>query len=832
MTLGLRPRLLGAFAAASSLTILAGGVGLVSYRLVDQAVTDITDHALPLARDAQGLKDAATELVAATVPLANARSQTDRAQAVGGLAELRSRLTGTLDRLAGAGADSAAVAKAAGTLGEGIDRLDQAVEATLSANEGMSARSAEVGRLHASFIAASGPTLRAARVNAETAAERLRSVSTDRIRRLVGELMPRLTTTYELRADANLAYATLLALPGAGEEERATLTQQFDGLSRRMTTAVVRIVGENREAPLAANVTRLLERRAHAEAAAALASAQERADLTALQSDVLATVSPATAAARGEAQDAGRQLAKAIDAEISAVTRIGLEELAALQDLIATVNLGRGLLGEIAVTPDLDRLAVLTDGWSGLGERIRDLVGTVANGGSGDAPLVAAARALADSGPGVIEARRAVLEAGRAAADARRGIQDGAAAVASAVGGLDRAVEAQVNRASLAVAGVLDSGRLWLIGAAGLSVALGAAIGLLYVGRRVVTPLVDLGRAMAAISSGRLDTPVPAVASGDEIGAMARALAVFRDKAADAEQARAEAEAERERAGADRRAARLALADDFERGVSAVVGSLGVAADGMHRAAEDLSGIAGRTRSQSVAAARAADSALQDVQTVAAAAEQLSASIAEIGVQVSRANGVAATAVTEAAATNRTVRALEQSGQRIGDAVGMISLVAQQTKLLALNATIEAARAGEAGRGFTVVANEVKALAEQTERTTDGIVAQVSAVQEATLEAVRAIATIGGRIEEINGISAAISAAIEEQGAATQEIARCVQGAAASTAEASQTIVEVSDSAIRSGGSAEQVLRTAEALNEQAAALRRTLSGFLDTVRA
>ncbi|WP_298369695.1 methyl-accepting chemotaxis protein [Azospirillum sp.] len=831
MTLGLRPRLLGAFAAASSLTILAGGVGLVSYRLVDQAVTDITDHALPLARDAQGLKDAATELVAATVPLANARSQTDRDRAVGGLAELRSRLTGTLDRLAGAGADSAAVAKAAGTLGEGIDRLDQAVEATLSANEGMSARSAEVGRLHASFIAASGPTLRAARVNAETAAERLRSVSADRIRRLVGELMPRLTTTYELRADANLAYATLLALPGAGDEEKATLTQQFDGLSRRMTTAVVRIVGENREAPLAANVTRLLERRAHAEAAA-LASAQERADLTALQSDVLATVSPATAAARGEAQDAGRQLAKAIDAEISAVTRIGLEELAALQDLIAAVNLGRGLLGEIAVTPDLDRLAVLTDGWSGLGARIHDLVGTVVNGGSGDAPLVAAARALADSGPGVIEARRAVLEAGRAAADARRGIQDGAAAVATAVGGLDRAVEAQVNRASLAVAGVLDSGRLWLIGAAGLSVALGAAIGLLYVGRRVVTPLVDLGRAMAAISSGRLDTPVPAVASGDEIGAMARALAVFRDKAADAEQAHAEAEVERERAGADRRAARLALADDFERGVSAVVGSLGVAADGMHRAAEDLSGIAGRTRSQSVAAARAADSALQDVQTVAAAAEQLSASIAEIGVQVSRANGVAATAVTEAAATNRTVRALEQSGQRIGDAVGMISLVAQQTKLLALNATIEAARAGEAGRGFTVVANEVKALAEQTERTTDGIVAQVSAVQEATLEAVRAIATIGGRIEEINGISAAISAAIEEQGAATQEIARCVQGAAASTAEASQTIVEVSDSAIRSGGSAEQVLRTAEALNEQAAALRRTLSGFLDTVRA
>ena len=131
------------------------------------------------------------------------------------------------------------------------------------------------------------------------------------------------------------------------------------------------------------------------------------------------------------------------------------------------------------------------------------------------------------------------------------------------------------------------------------------------------------------------------------------------------------------------------------------------------------------------------------MQSVAAATEELSHSVDEIGRQVQESNRIAEGAVLQAEQTDARIGKLSRAAQQIGDVVKLITAIAEQTNLLALNATIEAARAGDAGRGFAVVAAEVKSLASQTAKATDEISSHIAGMQDATQESVAAIKEIG-----------------------------------------------------------------------------------------
>jgi methyl-accepting chemotaxis protein len=220
------------------------------------------------------------------------------------------------------------------------------------------------------------------------------------------------------------------------------------------------------------------------------------------------------------------------------------------------------------------------------------------------------------------------------------------------------------------------------------------------------------------------------------------------------------------------------------------------------------------------------------VQTVAAASEELSASIGEISRQVANAADIAGRAVEETRETDRTVQSLVEIASKIGEVIGLINDIAGQTNLLALNATIEAARAGEAGKGFAVVASEVKSLANQTAKATEDISAQIAAVQNVTKEAVDAIKRIGGTIAEVSSIATSIAGAVEEQGAATQEITRNTQQAATRTRDVSENISGVTSEADATGAAAEGVRTAAESLGQQADRLRGQVNDFLSKIRA
>ena len=274
------------------------------------------------------------------------------------------------------------------------------------------------------------------------------------------------------------------------------------------------------------------------------------------------------------------------------------------------------------------------------------------------------------------------------------------------------------------------------------------------------------------------------------------------------------------------------MADNFESNVKTVVESVASASTEMEMSARTLSATAEEASSQSTAVAAASEEASTNVQTVAAAAEQLAQSVEEVGRQVQQSSTIASNAVSEAQKTNEEVEGLATAAEKIGEVVGLINDIASQTNLLALNATIEAARAGDAGKGFAVVATEVKSLADQTATATEDISSQISAIQNATENAVKAIKGISGTIGELSEISSAIASAVEEQSAATREIAQSVEQAAAGTADVSQNITGVTSGAQQTGDASAQVLDAASELSKQAETLRSQVDGFLVEVRS
>jgi methyl-accepting chemotaxis protein len=372
----------------------------------------------------------------------------------------------------------------------------------------------------------------------------------------------------------------------------------------------------------------------------------------------------------------------------------------------------------------------------------------------------------------------------------------------------------------------------WVLGLAILGIAVISGSIAWMIGRSITRPLGQLGARMRALADGSLDGEIPGIERGDEIGAMAATVQIFKDNALrirGLEKVEAETQA---RSAAERRTAMESLAGDFERSVNGIVRSVSTAAAGMQTTAQSMTATASDASARAATVGAASQSASNNVGTVAAAAEQLSSSVTEISRQVGRSSEIASKAVGDAERTNATVQALSTGAEKIGEVVKLIHSIAAQTNLLALNATIEAARAGESGRGFAVVASEVKALANQTAKATEEISAQVAAMQASTSEAVVSIGGITETIAQMSEITVSISTAIDQQGDATREIARNIQSVAAGSNEISAHIGGVTSAAAATGTAASDVLSNARELDNQSGKLRGAVDEFLAKVRA
>ncbi|MCR9256361.1 MAG: methyl-accepting chemotaxis protein [Alphaproteobacteria bacterium] len=352
-----------------------------------------------------------------------------------------------------------------------------------------------------------------------------------------------------------------------------------------------------------------------------------------------------------------------------------------------------------------------------------------------------------------------------------------------------------------------------------------------YMRRTVAQPIVASADAMRELASGNTAFEIPGKGQAGEIGLMADALEVFREKTSEIERLRAEQEAIQQKAESEAKALRDKLATDFEREVATVMGSVAHSANDMRSVATDMAEKSGQCTTTMIGVTETVRLTSEAMSTVASSTEEMRSSIDEISRQTTQSSEVAAKAVTEVERSRERVGELEAGAVKVFEIVGLIRDIAEQTNLLALNATIESARAGEAGKGFAVVANEVKGLATQTGQAVEEVSQQIEGLRSSTSAAVDAIHSVSEAIQQVESITATIAASVEEQTAATRTISDNAQQVSSSSEKVAYDIENAADATETIGGAANGMMSSTDELAKAAEDLKKKAESFIQAVR-
>jgi len=421
--------------------------------------------------------------------------------------------------------------------------------------------------------------------------------------------------------------------------------------------------------------------------------------------------------------------------------------------------------------------------------------------------------------------------------------------LATNAGQIIRAIDGVQGRMTL-YAQVAAIGAMTIVTVASAIVIAIALFAGLLMERLVTRPIVTMAERMNAIATGNLEVDLLETGRTDEVGEMARAVEVFRSNAREVEERRSaavaaerheaereqarmrEREAERGRAAQERRAQMLSLADQFEASVRDVVDTVSALAGKIESDAKLVSQTVEQSGQLTANVAIAATQSSHNSHIVAGAAEEMSASINQVAQQIAVTAEIARKASDSACATDAIVCDLVADTQSIEEVVTLIARVAQQTNLLALNATIEAARAGVSGRGFAIVAAEIKNLANQTAEAAKNVADKVSRARGSSGLAANALTEIARTIAEISDIAVATATAMDQQSTTTEQIAQSTGQTADGSKNVATIIAQVHDGIGATGRAADETLNAAADLSKQAERLKESVNGFLTTVRA
>jgi methyl-accepting chemotaxis protein len=832
---GIRIKLQIAFGVVAVMTVVAATVAIMSFSATERGFQQVAGREVPMMTNAMRLSVTSGEISAAAARFVSAKTAVEQKAISTLIAEKSRELKQVMERVRGAGGNGAAFAK--------VEAVSRRLDTNLGALENaISERSALRGRLEAQLDAVHKvhgkisdkltPIVDDSYFDVVMTAEDVGKGGDKIVKALVNDGLQLMQAIVEIGAETNLVTglltaSTLTSSPGI----LALLEDRFIASARRAQKSFGKLPADDKFAPVKTQVeglVRLADFKASAEGGERDASERlhkvfrAHETLTGLLITLVDDLNFDLVLRSEETVKRSSKLVKELVANQITGLRAALE-------IAAQTHLVTSLISEGAAARDAASLVPMQDRF----RAASDLLTKASAGLANDEIKKTIAELLAfGQGPDSAFALRGRELAAGAAGD--RTIEENVGLqreLDGAVAALVSEAESTMNRGAARLIDDLNRNRMLLLVVAFASLMAAAGIGVFYVQRGLVRRLTSIGNAMRRLSSGETDVMVAAAGDRDEIGDMARSLEVFRaaeiERRGFAESQAAEQAAQQARAAAIER-----MIEEFRASVTQVFSAVSDNVSHMEKTAHTLSGIAGRADQQARSASSASEQTSENIRGVASAAEELGASIREISQQAVQAKGVVDRAAMIAKSADELVAQLSVGASRIGDVVKLIRTIAEQTNLLALNATIEAARAGEAGRGFSVVAAEVKTLANQTAKATEEISAQIGAIQGSTKDAVGAIRSIGSVMEDISGFTATIAAAVEEQSASTQEIARNVHAAATGATDLVTNVATVTEAIEQTYRSAGEVLQVSQALTDQSGTMQMEIDAFLQKVSA
>jgi methyl-accepting chemotaxis protein len=521
--------------------------------------------------------------------------------------------------------------------------------------------------------------------------------------------------------------------------------------------------------------------------------------------------------------------------------------------IVAETNQLYGLLREVAVLGNKELLVPSRERFTAISQRLAKALAAMEKTGDGAKRRTAIERLLAFGigDDNLFNLREREFDTRNRLTGTLGSAIAAATALQKEVQGLVATARAATHEAS-AQTGRLIATNSWLL--AGLSlfaIAIAVAIALFYVRPRIVKRMRRLWVTVQAIAEGRLQTEIDAEGQ-DEIADIARAVAVFRDNAIEREKLSAESERwaneqrrhaeERERLDAEkmraaetegRRAARVSqVVEEFRSSVATILGEMRGTSDRLGAAAADMDKVSKVVTSEVRVAEERIDVSSRHVSDTAGSTEDLARMIKRVEDEARNSNAAVSQAVQQFQRAVGTMSTLDDAASRIGEVVGLIQSIAGKTNLLALNAKIEAARAGEAGRGFSVVAEEVKSLAGQTAKATEDVTAQINAIQAAAGEARQSIGQLDAIIGQVSTMVASVVETVAEQATSVASISSGANFASNEAKSGSEAISRVANVSVGARTTAGEVKSLAGSVANDAERLDQHVERFLQAVRA